>query len=92
MDRSSGKPPVITDGPAAEGAISLLADDANADRLHNLPFDYELGKRYLYAQPDAQPLFTDNETNALRLYGVHSANRYFKDAFHRAIVNGQEDA
>jgi len=26
-----GKPPVITDGPSAEGAISLLADDANAD-------------------------------------------------------------
>jgi hypothetical protein len=87
-----GKPPVITGGPAAEGAISLLADDANAERLHNLPFDYELGKRYLYAQAGAQPLFTDNETNAMRLYGVRSANRYFKDAFHRAIVNGEQDA
>ncbi len=87
-----GKPPVITDGPAAGKAISLLADDANAERLHNLPFDYELGKRYLYAQADGQPLFTDNETNALRLYGVHSANRYSKDAFHRAIVNGEPDA
>src|ERR1700757_1400674 len=84
-----GQPPVITEGPPADNAISLLADDANAERLHNLPFDYELGKRYLYAQADGQPLFTDNETNAQRLYSVRSANRYFKDAFHPAIVNGQ---
>ena len=87
-----GTPPVITDGPAAEGAISLLADDANAERLRNLPFEYELGKRYLYAQADGQALFTDNETNSLRLHGVRSANRYFKDAFHFAIVNGEQDA
>jgi hypothetical protein len=87
-----GIPPVIKDGPSAEGAISLLADDANAERLRNLPFHYELGKRYLYAQADGKPLFTDNETNALRLYGVRSAKRYFKDGFHRAIVNGEQDA
>ena len=56
--------PVIADGPAAEGAISLLADDGPGERLKNLPFEYELGRRYLYAQADGQPLFTDNETNA----------------------------
>jgi hypothetical protein len=28
----------------------------------------------------------------MRLYGVRSANRYFKDAFHRTIVNGDQDA
>src|SRR6201990_3224427 len=38
---TAGKPPVITDGPASDGAISLLADDANAKRLRNLPFDYD---------------------------------------------------
>ena len=84
--------PAITMGPAAEDAICLLADDADAERLKNLPFDYELGKRYLYGPADAQPLFTDNETNTMRLYGVSSAHRYFKDAFHRAIVNGEHDA
>jgi hypothetical protein len=87
-----GTTPVIADGPAAEGAISLTADDLNAEHLKNLPFEYQLGKRYLYAQPDGQPLFTDNETNSQRLYGVLSANKYFKDAFHRAIVNGEKEA
>jgi len=84
--------PVIADGPAAEGAISLLADDGPGERLKNLPFEYELGKRYLYAQADGRPLFTDNETNAQRLFGIPSANQYFKDAFHRAIVNGEQEA
>ena len=84
--------PVIADGPTAEGAISLLADDAAAERLTNLPFEYELGKRYLYAQADGQALFTDNETNAQRLYGVPNAFPYFKDAFHRAVINGEQEA
>ena len=84
--------PVIGDGPPAEGAISLLADDGPGERLKNLPFEYQLGKRYLYAQADGQPLFTDNETNAQRLFGVRSANQYFKDGFHRAIVNSEQEA
>jgi hypothetical protein len=87
-----GATPVVSDGPKAEEAISLLADDTNAERLQNLPFEYELGKRYLYAQQGGEPLFTDNETNAQRLFGVPSAYRYFKDAFHSAIVNGEQDA
>ena len=86
-----GARPVIAEGPAGDGAVSLLADDTNADRLMNLPFDYQLGKRYLYAEADGQPLFTDNETNSERLYGVASSNKYFKDAFHRAVVNGEHD-
>ena len=49
-------------------------------------------QRYLYGQVDGQPLFTDNETNAMRLYGVPSARRYYKDAFHRAIINGEQEA
>ena len=61
--------------------------------LKNLPFEYQLGKRYLYAQADGQALFTDNETNAQRLFGpVPNAIPYVKDAFHRAIVNGEQEA
>jgi hypothetical protein len=84
--------PVITQGPTVEGAISLVADDTPAERLKNLPFEYQLGRRYLYAQADGQALFTDNETNAQRLYGIPSANKYFKDGFHRAIVDGEQEA
>jgi len=87
-----GAEPEISMGPATKEAVVLVADDTVEEHLKNLTFDYELGKRYLYGQVDGQPLFTDNETNAMRLYGVPSARRYYKDAFHRAIVNGEQDA
>jgi hypothetical protein len=89
---SRGVTPTIAEGPRKAGTISLVADDTNADRLKNLPIEYQVGKRFLYAQAGGQSLFTDNETNNERLYGVPSVGRYVKDAFHRAIVNGQEDA
>ena len=87
-----GRAPAICEGPPIDEAVCLIADDAGAERLKNLPFDYQLGKRYLYGQADGRLLFTDNETNTPRLYGVPSAHRYFKDAFHRAIVNGEQEA
>jgi hypothetical protein len=37
-------------------------------------------------------LFTDNETNTLRLYGSPSKHRYVKDAFHDAVIHGKSDA
>jgi hypothetical protein len=87
-----GTTPTIAEGPATEGAINLVADDATVASLANLPFAYKLGKRYLYGQAEGRLLFTDNETNTERLYGVPSANRYVKDAFHRMIVNRERDA
>jgi len=80
------------DGPEASGTVSLVADDTNADRLKNLPFDYHLGERYLYAPAGGQIMFTDNETNADRLYGVPNAGKHVKDAFHRAIINDETGA
>jgi hypothetical protein len=37
-------------------------------------------------------LFTDNETNAARLFGVANANPYVKDAFHEYLIKGRTDA
>ena len=37
-------------------------------------------------------LFTDNETNAERLFGVASRSRYVKDAFHEYVVRGRHAA
>ena len=87
-----GATPLIAEGPHKTGVISLVADDTNATRLKNLPFDYQVGKRYLYAQAGAEPLFTDNESNNERLYGSPSVSPFVKDAFHRAIVNGDKEA
>ena len=37
-------------------------------------------------------LFTENETNNERLYGVPSPTPYVKDAFHAYVVNGKREA
>jgi hypothetical protein len=56
-----------------------------------------LGEFSLAAQPgaDGTPpafLFTENETNAARLYDGANADAYVKDAFHEFVVNGRADA
>jgi hypothetical protein len=54
-----------------------------------------LGDRYWYASDGstAPPLlFTENDTNHLRLYNTPNEAAYVKDAFHDAIVHGQADA
>ncbi len=38
------------------------------------------------------PLFTENETNAHRLWGVENTSAHVKDAFHRYVVNGEHGA
>ncbi len=37
-------------------------------------------------------LFTENETDAERLFGARNATRCVKDAFHRLVVHGEEGA
>lgn len=37
-------------------------------------------------------LFTENETNAQRLWGAANASRFVKDGFHERVVRGREDA
>ena len=37
-------------------------------------------------------LFTENETNARRLFDAANASKYVKDAFHDAVIGGQRDA
>lgn len=86
--------PTITSERVASGAAILKADDTGAGMLDNLPFEYELGARYLHADPGAELLFTNNETNAERVYGPGHVSRseFVKDAFHRYIVRGEKAA
>jgi hypothetical protein len=89
-----GPEPEIRPGPRGSGFESLLADDRNAEPPRNLPFVYRLGPRYLYVEAGGRLLFTDNETNAERVYGKWARSRkpYVKDAFHRQIVQGEDAA
>ena len=48
------------------------------------------GRRWLHCEGSPALLFTENETNTERLFG-YPGPRYAKDAFHRAVVNGERD-
>ena len=52
----------------------------------------ELRERYLYWDGAATPLFTENETNMQRIFGVANRSPYVKDSFDTYIVHGKQDA
>jgi hypothetical protein len=51
-----------------------------------------LGQRWLYCEGQVELLFTENETNNERLWGVPSASAYVKDGIHRYLIQGQTAA
>jgi len=51
----------------------------------------ELGKYSFYFEKAARTLFTENETNTERLYGVTNSTPYVKDAFHKAVTEKKFD-
>ncbi|NJL35404.1 MAG: glucosidase [Leptolyngbyaceae cyanobacterium SM1_4_3] len=51
-----------------------------------------LGTRWLYCESGADLLFTDNETNYERLFGVCNKSSYVKDGINDYVVQGQTDA
>ncbi len=87
-----GSMPMMQAGPSGTGYVSIESDDANADALPNLPFEYRVGKRYLYGPEGGELLFTNNETNSEKLYASPNISRYVKDAFHRHICDKEEGA
>ncbi len=54
--------------------------------------DELLGKRYLYIEGEAPLLFTENETNNPRLFGIESSIKFFKDGINDYVVNNQKSA
>jgi hypothetical protein len=90
-----GSEPIIRAG-AGRGstrseAAFLEADSSGAKPLGNLQSEYRLDLTRLYGPAGAELLFTDNETNAPRVFGPGNVSRkpYVKDAFHRLIINGE---
>ena len=56
-----------------------------------------LGRYFLAAAPGPggtapRFLFTENETNAERLFGVPNGSPHVKDAFHECVIHGREEA
>lgn len=51
-----------------------------------------LGTLYLHCDGDASLLFTENETNAKRLFGGQNRTRFVKDGINDFVVHGQAGA
>jgi len=51
-----------------------------------------LGARWLYCEGAPELLFTENDTNAERLYGRPNARPYVKDSINARVVEGRKDA
>lgn len=54
--------------------------------------DANLGERHLYCDGEAPLLFTENETNTQRIFGVPNRTPFVKDGINNYIVHGQEAA
>ena len=53
---------------------------------------HELGEYWLHCDGAPELLFTENESNAQRLWGQPNASPYVKDAFHAYVIAGQREA
>jgi hypothetical protein len=54
--------------------------------------DANLGERYLYYDGEVPLLFTENETNTQRIFGIPNRTPYVKDGINNYVVKGQEGA
>jgi hypothetical protein len=74
------KRPETRQGPAVEGARVIEA------------LSLQLGERFLYCDGEPELLFTENETNTMRLFGTANRTPYVKDGINNYIVNGDINA
>jgi hypothetical protein len=72
--------PVINQIDGTRGTLAVQADHPAQ------------GRYYLYAEGAAELLFTENETNLVRLFDGENRSPYVKDAFHRYLINGETGA
>jgi hypothetical protein len=78
-DRTSARPRLSR--VASEGAVGVIAASHP-----------QLGERWLFAEGADALLFTENETNAQRLFQRPNAQPFVKDAFGELLVGGRADA
>ena len=65
---------------------------SHVDRQRIHAFHPDLGDYALHYEGSAEPLFTENESNAVRLWGQQNPSPYVKDAFHEFVIGGRRDA
>jgi hypothetical protein len=62
-------------------------DDASGQTVAKV-VDPVLGERYLYCEGSVPLLFTENDTNTQRIFGVPNRTAYVKDGINECVVNG----
>ncbi|HSC34518.1 MAG TPA: glucosidase, partial [Thermodesulfobacteriota bacterium] len=74
----------------AKPSLRKTAPDKSQNRVEaNHP---TLGNRWLYIENPDEILFTENETNSEKLFGIKNASPYVKDGINDYIVNGKKEA
>ena len=73
------------------------ANDAERPDMHRIPGGIELdhaglGRRWLYCDGAPEILFTENETNYKRLFGIENLCAFVKDGINDWVVNGEKEA
>ena len=74
------------DGNAAKPTLRQVGDRAV------LASHERLGGRTLSCEGNPELLFTENESNASRLWGQANSSPYVKDAFHTYVISGVREA
>jgi hypothetical protein len=78
-------------GKIAEECTSKPSIELERDGLARARHE-ELGEYQFAYEGNATPLFTENETNAMRHWGQVNGHSYAKEAFHEYSVHGNEEA
>ncbi len=73
-------------------SVSTTKDSVIQASHTNPSFQKPLGEYYLYCEGNVPLLFTENETNHARLFGMSNASPYVKDGINNYIVHGQKEA
>ena len=68
---------------------TLSQSDSAAGQSVVQAVDPQLGQCYLYCEGNVPLLFTENETNTQRIFGVPNRTPYVKDSINDYVVNGQ---
>jgi hypothetical protein len=71
-----------------------VADRPSLQRVGNVvkAAHPKLGERFLYCDGNPPLLFTENETNTQRIFGVPNRSPYVKDGINNYVVHGLKDA
>lgn len=67
--------------------VLFLTKDNHIQTTHDA-----LGTYYLYSKEEGEWIFTNNETNHLKIHGTQNESPYVKDAFHSYLIENLKDS